>query len=271
MRQNCLEKPKLKWNFVHSGKVASNPINSGMNENDNFDAFAASVSSLSKDQCNWIINSGASRHMTCKRTLFENFKELAASETVSLGDGRVVEAVGSGNMHLNMIIEGKSSVLTIELCNVLFVPKLTCNFFSVSTVVAKGYVVQFDKNYCHIYNKKNEIIGQEKLMEKLYHLCCQSCESAFVLNTSETSELDLWHHRLGHLNGQMLKQPISKRLLATGITAKTDSDLSLCESCVEGNMHRKPFKSVGGIESVRKLELVHSDVCRPMEVESQVL
>ena len=96
--------------------------------------------------------------------LFDDFKEFAAPETVSLGDGRVAEAVGSENMHLNMIIKGKSSVLTIELCNVLFVPKLACNLFSVSTVVAKGYVVQFDKNDCHIYNKKNEIIGQGKLM-----------------------------------------------------------------------------------------------------------
>ena len=225
---------------MHSGKVTWNHINSGMNENDNFDAFAASGSSLSKDQCNWVIDSGASRHMTWKRTLFDDFKELAAPETVSHGDGRVVEAVGSENMHLNMFIEGKSSVLTIELCNVLFMPKLTCNLFSVSTVVARGYVVQFDKNDLHIYIKKNEIIGQGKLMGKLYHLCCQSCESAFVLNASKTSELDLWHHRLGHLNDQMLKQAINKRLL-TGITAKTDNDLSFCESCVEGKMHLKSF------------------------------
>ena len=33
-------------------------------------------------------------------------------------------------------------------------------------------------------------------------------------------------------------------------------------------MHRKPFKTVGEIRSTRKLELVHSDVCGPMSVDS---
>ena len=33
-------------------------------------------------------------------------------------------------------------------------------------------------------------------------------------------------------------------------------------------MHRKPFKSVGDIRSTRKLQLVHSDVCGPMQTRS---
>ena len=41
-----------------------------------------------------------------------------------------------------------------------------------------------------------------------------------------------------------------------------------CEECVEGKMARKPFKSVGEVHSVRKLQCVHSDVCRPMPTES---
>lgn len=35
-------------------------------------------------------------------------------------------------------------------------------------------------------------------------------------------------------------------------------------------MSRQPFKSAGGIRSTRKLELVHSDVCGPMQTESLV-
>ena len=33
-------------------------------------------------------------------------------------------------------------------------------------------------------------------------------------------------------------------------------------------MSRQPFKSAGGIRSTRKLELVHSDMCGPMQTES---
>ena len=46
------------------------------------------------------------------------------------------------------------------------------------------------------------------------------------------------------------------------------SKLSFCEGCVEGKMHRAPFKPVGEIRSTRKLQLVHSDVCGPMPTES---
>ena len=47
-----------------------------------------------------------------------------------------------------------------------------------------------------------------------------------------------------------------------------DDELSFCESCVEGKMHRQPFESVGEIRSTRKLQCVHSDVCGPMPTES---
>ena len=48
---------------------------------------------------------------------------------------------------------------------------------------------------------------------------------------------------------------------------ETDA-LDFCEGCVEGKMSRKPFKPAGGIKSTRKLQLVHSDVCGPMSVQS---
>ena len=44
--------------------------------------------------------------------------------------------------------------------------------------------------------------------------------------------------------------------------------LNFCQGCVEGKMHQLPFKSVGEIQSSRRLELVHSDVCGPMPTES---
>ncbi len=37
---------------------------------------------------------------------------------------------------------------------------------------------------------------------------------------------------------------------------------------MQGKMHRMPFKSIGEIRSTRKLQLVHSDVCGPMQTES---
>ena len=60
---------------------------------------------------------------------------------------------------------------------------------------------------------------------------------------------------------------VSKELVE-GVTVSKSAKFSFCEGCVEGKMHRKPFKPVGEILSKRKLQCVHSDVCGPMPKES---
>jgi len=64
-----------------------------------------------------------------------------------------------------------------------------------------------------------------------------------------------------------LVQAVRKGLIK-GVDIPETDRLDFCEGCVEGKMSRKPFKSVGEIKSTRKLQLVHSDVCGPMPVQS---
>jgi transposase InsO family protein len=45
-------------------------------------------------------------------------------------------------------------------------------------------------------------------------------------------------------------------------------DNSICEGCVEGKQHHKPFPSDGGMRATKPLEIVHSDVCGPMRTTS---
>ena len=60
----------------------------------------------------------------------------------------------------------------------------------------------------------------------------------------------------------------TKIKLVIGLNFPTGEKISFCEGCVEGKMHRTPFKSVGDIRSTRKLQLVHSDVCGPKRTKS---
>ena len=41
----------------------------------------------------WVVDSGASRHMTKSKEFFFDYAEFKEPELVSLGDGRTVEAV----------------------------------------------------------------------------------------------------------------------------------------------------------------------------------
>ena len=85
--------------------------------------------------------------------------------------------------------------------------------------------------------------------------------------SEDLPEVDLWHQRLGPLNRLQLNT-LMDRGLASGIKLSTTSKLSFCEGCVEGKMQCKPFKPLTHQQSKRKLELVHSDVCGPLQVES---
>ena len=104
------------------------------------------------------------------------------------------------------------------------------------------------------------------LSGSLYHLNCEP-----VLPVTEQASAacehsaDLWHQRLGHVNAKYLID-LSQREMVTGMKLPKEAQLSFCEGCVEGKMHRQPFKSVGeSHHSSRKLQLVHSDVCGPMD------
>lgn len=69
--------------------------------------------------------------------------------------------------------------------------------------------------------------------------------------------------RLGHTT-----QLKNLKSLVKGMDLPAGCDVSFCEGCTEGKLSRKPHRSVGEIQSRWRLQLVHSDVCGPMQTES---
>ena len=63
----------------------------------------------------WLVDSGASSHMTPNKEYFASYRMFDKPEKVHLGDGRVVEAVGVGNIHLKMVFRA-SLLLCMMSC-----------------------------------------------------------------------------------------------------------------------------------------------------------
>ena len=62
--------------------------------------------SQSHNSHDWIVNSGASSHMTQLKEILVNYEEFDNPQKVSMGDGRTdgtVEAHGKGDIHFTMI------------------------------------------------------------------------------------------------------------------------------------------------------------------------
>ena len=71
--------------------------------------------------------------------------------------------------------------------------------------------------------------------------------------------------RLGHINPNRIQ-----RLIKDGLLEPLDFDEFLvCESCLEGKMTKRPFNAKV-IRAQDLLELVHSNVCDPIQLKQEV-
>jgi hypothetical protein len=77
------------------------------------------------------------------------------------------------------------------------------------------------------------------------------------------TEGDLWHRRLAHLGVDAVR---SMPGVVNGMPASL-SKVTLCDSCVLGKQHRQPF-TTNMKRAQKPLELIHSDICGPMQVAS---
>ena len=207
-------------------------------------------------QC-WLIDSGASRHMTYMKEALSEYQELDNEEPVTLGDGKMVSALGKGNIKL-LLQNGETGTLN----NVLYVPKLTCNLFSVGAAADNNLTILFDRNSCTFINSNGQHIASGTRVNRMYQLNLRT-ESACYTNGKD--DLKLWHQRLGHVNETSLKDMVKNKLVK-GIKF-SDNKLGLCEPCIESKSNRYPFPQ-SKIKTKKVLELVHSDVCGPMQTAS---
>ena len=143
--------PELKKNNVkcRSTGEKSNQVMSKTNSSENCVGLVANQACALSNHRNintWVIDSGATSHMTFEKNLLTEFTELKHSEEVSVGDGRTLEIKGRGSVIINVSTNHTKNKL--KLRNVLYVPKLSFNLLSVSKASNEGIIAIFSKNKC---------------------------------------------------------------------------------------------------------------------------
>eukprot|EP00794_Sanderia_malayensis_P009617 gene9617-10600_t len=69
---------------------------------DSHSLFWTAPNSSKVESLTWYIDSGASKHMSCKREWMQNYTEFPIAEIVRLGDNRAVEVLGKGTVWLKV-------------------------------------------------------------------------------------------------------------------------------------------------------------------------
>ena len=268
----------------HKVKKAEHYVNDNDNVSDNDDdcevggndgndvMFSAlyGVRMMSNDAHSvWVIDSGATKHMSPFKNTFIDYVPFRVREPVSLGNGTDCEAVGIGRVAVNMMCEGTEK--RYILSDVLYVPKLVNNLFSVTAATLKGHKVTFKGKQC-FFHRDGKLIATGHRINDLWYIHSASANTCAVLNDSQdVAKLMLWHQRLGHVHEKRLKTAVNKQLIVGVDTVGCNSsatELPFCEACVEGKQTRKPFHGLTDVQTTQTLQLIHSDVCGPMSVGS---
>ncbi|KAI5323714.1 hypothetical protein L3X38_032786 [Prunus dulcis] len=127
-------------------------------------------------------------------------------------------------------------------------------------VFGQGMVTIFDD-----WSLQNPIAKVQMTSNRCF-LLTMVLATQLVLRASVAHSLQTWHKRLGHLNDQSIRL-LANQDMVHGLPS-LEKDLEVCEGCKLGKQHRDSFPTESTWRAQFPLELVHTDICGPMQTAS---
>lgn len=121
--------------------------------------------------------------------------------------------------------------------------------------------------FCMYHNKlnnKNNLIMKGSKVGNLYELIFNFNQNTSFENSSYSNTIDLWHRRLGHLNFKTLEKLPD---VVDDIGINNEKNNEICEVCIRSKQAVLPFSGTR-VRATRPLQLIHSDVCGPIEPQT---
>lgn len=215
----------------------------------------------------WILDSGASDHMTGDASILSNYNTSTRNHTVKIADGTLSKVEGSGSVTINKDLTLKS---------VLYVPKLDCNLLSISKFTRDFHCITIFSPYLCVFQDldSGKRIGSAEMRSGLYILRDETLStsttqkfSLFSLNnqsishSNKNSDVMLWHYRLGHPNFLYLSKMFPSLFI-------NKNPLSFdCEICQFAKHTRNSYSRLTYKPS-KPFSLIHSDVWGPSRVNT---
>lgn len=212
----------------------------------------------------WILDSGATCYICCDRNSFIELDENHV-EAITVAYGEKVKAHGRGKNRATFL-NGAGKTTSVLMADVLFVPSIGTNLNSVTKLTERGLRVHFSGSKCEIRSRDGrDQIATGSLNGRLYEMWIEE-QLNVAVNASEKC-IHEWHRVLGHRDLVVVKQTPS---MVDGM--KVGPCKSSCEqdctACIVGKMSRTKFPKATVTKSTSVLDLVHSDVCGPMQTQT---
>ena len=242
---NSLEKSSSTCSLAQSGKYLN--------------SYALSASSMSS-LGSWVIDSGATDHMTHSPIRFRTYNPCPGNRKITVADGSPITVAGQGTVNLSN---------SLSLNNVLHVPKLSSNLISIHQITKDlNCRVIFYSTHCVFQDLvTGRTIGLAKVNDGLYYLEEMSGNKknknqlSLTCSSNNKSEIWLHHFRLGHPSFILLKS------MFPSLFKNEDVSSFHCDTCEIAKHHRLSFP-LSNTRSTRPFSLIHTDIWGPCRISS---
>ena len=201
--------------------------------------------------------------MSCRQEWFAEFMS-SRDEFVYLGDETKITVEGRGQIFIKRFIN--DAWIDGVINDVLYLPSLNKNLLFIGVCTSNGCSVIFNCDCTSLFSKNDILMARGlKLNNNLTRMLIRT-EGDFQVNYASTVPLKVWHERLGYANRTCIENMI-KNNAVSGFSVKNKNE-HFCEDCPLGKQVKAPFKKNEKIISQILGEIIHTDLCGPVQTPS---
>jgi hypothetical protein len=216
--------------------------------------------------------------MTYSLESFSEYTLLQEPIDVNTANGACIQAIGQGTIPIQVAVG--STVRTVALTEVLYVPQLAGSLISVLQLQDKGITIRTTigpEGKSLLIERQGVIIGVADLIGKQYALNSAvksqitahssfrtAIEAIAPKPTSKAVTTVTWHRRFGHLGSQSLQ---GLHTVTIGLSEPIGSLKEPCEACILTKSVRVVNRK-GPERTIAPLQRLHMDFWGPYSVPS---
>jgi hypothetical protein len=204
----------------------------------------------------WIADTGATSHMSPRRSWFTKLEPLAIPIRVT--NDHVMYSKGVGAVVLE---PADKSLRPVLLSRILYVPALQNNLLSVLHLVANHrFRIEIEgKEMVFLQSGERRFTAAIRDNTAWLNASTPPAPEA-ALRGEATLSRALWHRCLCHIGANRLKQDI-KGKVATGLLVESDAPAPThCKLCIRDKHHGNPFTQRASHRATSFLKRIHSDL-----------
>ncbi|GAU47720.1 hypothetical protein TSUD_285070 [Trifolium subterraneum] len=229
-------------------------------EGDKFEMLMVTIKDDSDYSDKWYLDSGCSTHMSGRKEWFTSLRSTQNSQ-VRFANNSTMAAKGMSDVSIKRK-DGKYSMIS----NVLYIPGIKCNFLSIGQLLEKDYKIVMEHKLLNVFDTNGNLLLKAPMSKNRTFQIELNVMDHKCLMTAYSRDEWLWHYRMGHLNFKDLTLMQMKNYV-TGLPAMNAPD-EIFEECVHSKQPRGSFRKYVMSKTKSTLEIVYSDVCGPMQVDS---